>query len=221
MTNQNFIRIPLKNEKEWLNSRELKITGTLISAIVGENPYMTNTQAYQLFKGTFIMDDISNKPQVLYGKQAESHLRALFRLDNPQYKVIDPAEHELIVHKDYPYMAGSPDGFLVNKDGDLGILEIKTSEILSSQHREKWNNGNVPMNYYCQVLWYMFITGAKFAVLHAQLKYTEGKDQYTTRRNYEFYSEQVKDDIEWLRTKAIEFWKNVQENKEPNLIVNF
>lgn len=218
---EKFRRIPLKNKDEWLNERKLRITGTLISAIVGENPYMTNTQAYQLFKGTFVMDDISNKSQVVYGKKAEPFIRELFALDHPQYEVIPPNDNELVLHSEYDFMAGSPDGYLYDKDGNFGILEIKTSEIVSSQHREKWRDGNVPMNYYCQVLWYMFITNAKFAVLHAQLKYTDGVDVWTTRKDYEFYSEQVKDDIEWLRKSAIEFWKNVENNKEPNLIVKF
>lgn len=218
---EKFKRIPLTDRTQWLNERKLRITGTLISAIVGENPYMTNTQAYQLFKGTFTLEDISNKPQVIYGKKAEPFIRELFALDHPQYTVEAPNDNELIVHSDYDYMAGSPDGFLYDSNGNLGILEIKTSEIVSSMHREKWSNGNIPINYYCQVLWYMFITNAKFAVLHAQLKYSDGKDVWTTRRDYEFYLEQVKDDIEWLRTKAIEFWHNVQNDKEPNLIVKF
>jgi len=216
--------VEFNNEDKWLLSRRDKITGTIISAIVGENPYMTNVEAYHylLKDKDYERDDISNKPQVIYGKKAESLIRKLFALDHPEYVVIEPKEDsfELYENVENPFMAGTLDGIIVDKDGNKGILEIKTTEILNSRHKEEWGKGNVPSNYYCQVLWYMAITGFKFAILHAQLKYRDGEDVWTTRRDYIFKYENVKDDIEHLKKMAVQFWnEQYLKRKEPKLLV--
>ena len=216
--------VEFKDELSWLTSRQDKVTGTLISAIVGENPYMSNVQAYQyLMKDKqFELEDISGKPQVIYGKEAEKHIRNLFALDHPEYQVIAPSSEtfELYENVEHPFMAGTLDGVIVDKDGNKGVLEIKTSEVLTSRHREQWSKGNVPSNYYCQVLWYMAITGFKFAVLHAQLKYRDSGEVWTTRRDYVFKYDDVKDDIDYLKSKGIEFWREYYlKRKEPKLLI--
>lgn len=219
-----FNIVEFKDEFEWLKSRREKITGTLISAIVGENPYMNNVQAYHLLMQDkmFEREDISSKPQVIYGKEAEPLIRDLFALDHPEYKVISPPRDKFEIYEsvEYPFMSGTLDGVLIDKDGNKGILEIKTSEILSSRHKEQWSNGNIPPNYYCQVLWYMLITGFSFAVLHAQLKYRDKQEVWTTRRDYMFQYDNVKEDIEFLKQKAIEFWnENYLKRKEPKMLI--
>jgi putative phage-type endonuclease len=216
--------VKFKDEFDWLLSRREKITGTLISAIIGENPYMTNVQAYHLLMQDkmFEKENISDKPQVIYGKKAEPLIRRLFALDHPEYQVIDPVEdaYEIYESIEHPFMSGTLDGTLIDKEGKKGVLEIKTSEILTSRHKEQWSNGNVPPNYYCQVLWYMLITGYEFAVLHAQLKYRDKGEVWTTRRDYMFKLEDVKEDIEFIKQKGIEFWnENYLKRKEPKLLV--
>lgn len=74
-----------KNEKEWLLGRGNGIGGSDASAVVGMNPYKTNIKLFEEKTGRSIPEDISGKPYVIYGKEAEAYIRGLFRLDYPEY----------------------------------------------------------------------------------------------------------------------------------------
>lgn len=79
-------RIQFDSSREWLEARE-GIGGSDASAILGLNPYKTNQELWMEKKGQMSPVDISNKPYVKYGNDAESLLRALFSLDYPEYTV--------------------------------------------------------------------------------------------------------------------------------------
>ncbi|MCI9247468.1 MAG: YqaJ viral recombinase family protein [Clostridia bacterium] len=91
------------------------------------------------------------------GHEAEEHLRNLFALDFPKYEV-QHEEYKIIKHSEYPFLFASLDGTLIDKDtGEMGILEIKTTNILQSMQKEKWKE-KIPDNYFCQVLHYLNVT---------------------------------------------------------------
>jgi putative phage-type endonuclease len=176
----------------------------------------------QLWKektGRVEAEDISEKEYVKYGTQAEEHLRALFALDFPQYEV-QHEENKIIKHSEYPFLFASLDGTLINKEtGEIGILEIKTTNILNSMHKEKWNNEQMPQNYFIQVLHYLNVTGYEFVKLVAQLKYDD-KYKYTKVYTINRTDEGVEDGIKYLHEKEIEFWQQyVLKDKEPALLL--
>lgn len=70
----------LPNREDWLKHRT-KIGGSDASAILGKNPYKTNVELWKDKAFHLMPEDISDKPYVKYGIQAEPHLRALFSLD--------------------------------------------------------------------------------------------------------------------------------------------
>lgn len=72
---------------EWLKGRGHTIGGSDASATVGMNPYKTNEQLWLEKTGQAVPEDISDKPYVKYGQEAEPLLRELFKLDFPQYEV--------------------------------------------------------------------------------------------------------------------------------------
>ena len=147
----------LKNRDEWLQNRFKGIGGSEASAIVGMNPYMDNIKLWNIKTGQIVPEDISDKPYVKYGTNAEEHLRALFALDFPQYKV-EYVDNNSYFNDKYPFALASLDGTLIEKEtGRKGILEIKTTEILQSMQKEKWNQ-RIPDNYYIQVLHYILVT---------------------------------------------------------------
>jgi predicted phage-related endonuclease len=125
------------NEKQWLDERKSGVGGSEAAALLGMNPYMKNTDLYDIKKGIKQSPDINNVEAVIYGKKAEAPLRELFMLDHPEYEVeSDP--FKVYRNKDKPYILGSFDGILTNKEtGERGILEIKTTEVLQSMHKEK------------------------------------------------------------------------------------
>jgi len=114
----------------------------------------------------------------------------------------------------------SLDGQLVNKEtGELGILEIKTTNILQSMQKEKWKD-KIPDNYYCQILHYLNVTGYSFVVLKAQLKYDYDGDIRLETKHYKIMREDVEEDIKLLVEKEIEFWtKYVETDKRPPLLL--
>lgn len=206
------------NREQWLEERKKGIGGSDAATILGLNPYKTNIELWEEKKGIKEAQDISDKPYVKYGTNAEELLRELFKLDFPEYEV-SHQENTIIKHPKYPFLFASLDGQLVNKEtGELGILEIKTTNILQSMQKEKWKD-KIPDNYYCQVLHYLNVTGYSFAVLKAQLKYDYAGDIKLETRHYTILRKDVEEDIKMLEEKEIEFWKYVESNKMPPLIL--
>ena len=78
--------IVLKDREEWLQHRN-RIGGSDAAAIVNMNPYRSNMELWQIKTGQLEQEDISDKPYVKYGIEAEPHLRALFQLNHPQYEM--------------------------------------------------------------------------------------------------------------------------------------
>ena len=206
----------LASREEWLKHRS-RIGGSDASAIVGLNPYKTNTDLYLEKTGQKESPDISHKPYVEYGTKAEEHLRELFRLDFPQYQV-QYFDNNMYLNSKYPFAHASLDGELADEDGRRGILEIKTTNILQSMQKEKWRD-RIPDNYFIQVLHYLMVTEFDFVVLKAQLKSEFGGQIYLQTKHYFIERSEVVGDIEYLAEEERKFWQCVQARKKPDLIL--
>lgn len=206
------------NREEWLKNRLKGLGGSEISAVIGQNPYMTNIELWELKTGRKTPEDISDKPYVKYGVEAEKHLRELFKLDFPEYQV-EYIENNSFFNSKYPWAQASIDGWLTEKEtGRKGVWECKTTNILYSMQKEKWKN-QIPMNYYCQVLFYMAIIEADFAVLKAQLKTVFDGLPYLQTKHFKIEREEVQEDIDFLMKKGAEFWEYVKSDTKPPLIL--
>ena len=210
------------NHENWLAERKKGIGGSDVSAVVGYNPYKSNIDLYEEKIGVRTPEDISEKSFVKYGHDAEPLLVKLFALDYPQYEV-NYNDNFRVNHNDkYPFIFCTRDCDLIEKEtGRKGALEIKTTEVLNSMHKEKWDN-QIPNKYYCQILQY-FITDSQleFVWLKAQIKSDFGNgDIRLQTKHYLFERTELKEDIEWLEQAEVEFWNNnVLKNKIPNRIL--
>lgn len=204
------------SNEEWLQARKL-IGGSDASALVGLNPYKSNIDLWKEKTGRQKAPDISNEEFVRFGHEAEPHLREMFALDHPQYQV-GYLENNMFFNDKYPYAHASLDGWLTDQDGRKGVLEIKTTNILQSMQREKWND-RIPDNYYCQVLWYLMVTEFDFAVLKARLRSEWQGEIRVTVRHYFIDRKEVEEDIKELRQAGEKFWKAIQEDRQPYLIL--
>lgn len=209
--------IRLKNRREWLEHRNKYIGGSEASCIVGLNPYMTNLDLWELKTGRRESKDLSDNPFVEYGRNAEEYLRQLFKLDFPQYEV-NYIENNSVLNTKYPYAAASLDGWLTDELGRLGVLEIKTTNILQSIQKEKWDH-RIPDNYYAQVLWYMAVTEADFAILKAQLKYDYDGEIFLNTKHYKIERSEVEEDIEYLMDAGRKFAEHIRNDTKPNLVL--
>lgn len=207
----------LDSRDAWKENRRKGIGGSEAAAIVGMNPYMTNQELWQIKMGLFEPEDISEKPYVKYGTEAETHLRELFKLDYPHLKV-EYVDNNSWTNDKFPWALASLDGWITDQDGRKGILEIKTTEILQSSQKEKWND-QIPGNYFCQILHYMAVTEADFAILKAQLKTVFGGVPYLQTKHYMIERAEVEDDINYLMQKEKEFWQSVQTGRKPALLL--
>lgn len=208
--------IQLGSREEWLENRH-RIGGSDASAVVGLNPYKTNTDLWMEKTGQIVPEDISDKPYVKYGTNAEEHLRALFALDFPQYDV-EYVDNNMFLNDKFPWAHASLDGWLTDKDGRKGILEIKTTEILQSMQKEKWNH-QIPDNYYIQILHYLMVTEFEFVELKAQLKTVFNGVPYLQTKHYHIERSDVEEDIQYLAAEEEKFWKMVEGRRMPDLIL--
>lgn len=203
------------NRSEWLEERKKGIGGSDASIIVGLNPYKNNIELWEEKTGRKQAEDISEKPYVKYGVDMEDNLRQSFSIKHPEFEVIHE-ENAIVKHHKYPFLFASLDGILINKEtGEKGILEIKTSAILRSMQKEKWEN-KVPDNYFIQVLHYLNVTEFSFAYLFAELTYS---DDLQMTKTYKFDRNNFIEDIKYLQEKEIEFWKYVEEDKKTPLLL--
>lgn len=207
----------LTSREEWLKHRMQGIGGSEISAVVGLNPYMSNVDLWERKTGAVEPEDISGKPYVQYGTQAEPLLRELFKLDFPQYQVFYE-ENNSFQNTRYPWALASLDGWLRDENGRVGVWECKTTNILQSMQKEKWNH-KIPMNYFCQVLFYMAVIEADFAILKAQMKTEFDGVPYLQTRHYLVERADVQEDMDYLMEKGAAFWECVKSKEKPALIL--
>lgn len=187
------------------------------SAIIGCNPYMSNTDLWAIKTGRKSAPDISSNDHVAYGHAAEAPIRELFALDYPEYTVSYGGAFDMVYNPDYPWLFATLDGRLVEKaTGRHGVYEGKTTEILRSMQREKWRD-SIPQNYYTQLLHQLLATGWDFAVLHAQLKRVWDGEIRSERRTYRVERSEVQDDLDYLLEEEIRFWEYVQRDEMPPL----
>ena len=182
---------------------------------MGLNPYKTNEQLYYELIGAADPEDISAKPYVQFGIKAEPALRQLFRLNHPELK-ISYRKNNLVTRPDLPGAHASLDGWTADKAGRLGILEIKTTEIMASQHKEKWRD-RIPDNYYIQLLHYMMITGAEYADLTALLRWRFSGSVLQRIQEYHIEREEVAEDIALLEHSERQFIQAVKDRRKPAL----
>lgn len=208
----------LPNREDWLKHRT-KIGGSDASAILGKNPYKTNVELWKDKAFHLMPEDISDKPYVKYGTEAEKYLRELFKMDYPQYEMFYE-ENNMWTNDAYPFAHASLDGWLKDEAGRMGVWECKTTNILQSRQKEKWDH-RLPENYYIQILHYLMVTEFEFVELKAQLKsvFSDGT-VYLQTRHYHIERSDVEADIEYLADEERKFWTCVENMKAPPLVLS-
>lgn len=209
--------------EEWRMARQSHIGGSDAACILGLNPWKSNTELWEEKKGIRQPDSLEDNPLVLYGKRAEEYQRELFRLDYPELAVMYEPDN-MWYNTKYPWAHASLDGWLLRwtapeRNQELGILEIKTATISGAAQKAKWADG-IPQSYYVQILHYLMVTEAKFAILRAQLKYEiPDKERFAHIQHYRIERSEVEDDIAYLIEKEREFAESLKTSTPPARIL--
>lgn len=208
--------VTYRSRSGWLEHRT-GIGGSDAASILGLNPWTTNLDIYNYKTGRDIPPDISKKEVVKFGHEAEASIRRLYALDHPEMKVEYKANNSW-TNEDLPWAQASLDGWLTDKDGRFGILEIKTTEIMRDRDWDKWK-GHIPQNYFCQTLHYMAVLEAQFVELRAYIRYHSQGEKRIAIRDYHIERTDVVEDIEFLIEKERDFWENHVEKKIPPALI--
>lgn len=204
--------------EQWLAQRKLGIGGSDAAAVLGISPWKTNVELWEEKTGRREEKDISEDAYVQYGFDSEQFVRGLFALDFPQYEV-SHTENLSEQHRKHQQLRASLDGRLFETATErTGVLEIKASFINSRMDREKWKKG-MPQHYYTQLLHNMFVIGADFGILKARLISQWEDDLFITEKDYCIEYADRKEDIEHLIEKELAFWRMVETDTRPNLIL--
>lgn len=160
----------------WLKWRQEGIGGSDAASIMGVSPYRTVLQIYEDKLGIgkpFVPNWATNR-----GHELEPEARADYEL---RYQIFAPPA--LAIHKEYPWLRASLDGY----NEELGIiLEIKCGS--GKDH------GTVPEKYFPQLQHQLMVTGA--AVVHyysyvkgqGHLSIVEPDQKYIARLFFEEWS---------------------------------
>lgn len=209
--------IEAESREKWLEMRKNGIGGSDASSAVGLNKYRSNVQLWREKTGLESPEDISDKPAVAFGKNAEKHLREIYRLEHPE-NAVKYSEFGMYFSEKQPFMFATLDGEITTADGQRGVLEIKTATIQNPLQWDEWAD-RIPDGYYCQVLHQLACTGFDFAEILAYIRYFADGGKRSQIRYYHVGRQQVSADIEWLEKREKIFWRSVEENKCPPLIL--
>lgn len=203
-----------KTREEWLKCRRQGIGGSDAGCIVGANPWKSARQLWREKTGADKPDDISDKPAVRFGKEAEQHLRALFLLTYPEFSC-EYHEFRMYANDRLPFIFATLDGELTDQDGRRGILEIKTTTIQQAKQWFEWDDC-IPQHYYIQILHQLLACDwAEYVELFAHIRYQKGDEIRAALRKFRIERQDVAQDLQILEEREITFYKQWQAGTEP------
>lgn len=202
----------------WLKERRFGIGASDAASILGMSKWKSNEELWEEKVGIRQPEDISDKPYVQFGHDAEPHIRALFALDHPEFRVTYESPFKIIRNDEYPFIFCTPDGELEElATGRHGGFECKTTEIMSPAQWNDWKD-RIPDQYYAQVCHQMLAADWEFVILKARIRWrTRDGEWRIDARHYTIEREEVLDDIAELKKAEIRFWHHVQAKKRPAL----
>ncbi len=197
---QKLLEIPqfVQRSPEWFEQRNNAITASDIPTVLGENKYKS---AWSL-----LMDKCNANPKPFTGNEATrwgTHYEDTAIEVYSKLKDKEVLSFGLLIHRDYPWLGGSPDG--ITKDGIL--LEVKCPM------RRKIVEGECPEHYRSQVLLNLEICDLEVA---NYIEYIPGKSD----DDYQINIVEIKRDHQWFAEKVKimkEFWDSVVKYREEGI----
>lgn len=224
--------ISFKTKEEWLEFRLQGISATDVGALLGMGSFgKTKMDVYMKCVHHKEKKIDENSEVLLRGQMLEPLVRKSFMVDYSDiYQVKEPPKKGNWVWFDtnMDYFRGSLDGYLIRKqDGKKSVLEIKTVDVMRQADLQLWESGELPNQYYCQVLSYLAITGWMFAVLRARIRAYEynGKEKKLSQiitKDYYITTEdkKVRDEVRYVKKVVKDFWENnVLKKMVPSITI--
>lgn len=184
--------------EQWLENRKTGIGGSDAGAILGVSPYKSAYAVWADKLGKAAPDEDSEAMR--QGRDLEDYVARRFA-EKTGLRV--RREYGMLRNDEMPWMVANIDRRIIGVDAGL---ECKTSRDI---HMTRYKNGDFPMEYYCQCLHYMAVTGWSRWYL-AVLVY--GTELLT----FEINRADVEDDMTALIQAEEQFWRNcVLSGQQP------
>ena len=184
------------NEHEWLEARRHGISGSDALAAMGADPRKQRTALWiEKTQGRTVEE---NEAMVM-GRILEPAVKAGFTWKTGIAVIESDALYRSVA---WPWMLATPDGFVRNENGDLGLFEAKTTTVYLE---DDWADGNVPARAAAQTMHYLAVTGLRFAYVAVLI---DGKVQVR-------YFERDEELIAAIVTAEEELWGFVQRGEMP------
>ena len=214
-----LLKIPQYEQRspEWFSQREGKLTSSDAATALGINPYQ---KPYELlFKkcGHDLKPFIGNVA-TLHGQKYEDYAIEKYcrvmGMTNYNFGLIS-YEQVHGQHEEYYFLAGSPDGIVINNSDQTGepvLLEVKCP------YRRKIVLNEIPKYYYPQVQLNLFICGLRLADFIEYRPESPGKDEILN-------IVRVHLDMNWINKnflilqkfcKEVEHYRNIGIQNHPN-----
>lgn len=210
-------RKTFNSREEWLDGRTEHhgIGGSEAAAAVGLSPWQSILDLWKIKTGAELPRDLSGNAYVDQGVQMEPVLRDLYRKLHPEY-IIEHHPYDILYQEDRPWLFASLDGEIIERDTNRkGVLEVKTATPNGRAGWEKWNNGNMPPQYYAQCAHQLLATGFDFVRLFACLYTATNGDM--TLRQYEIERDEIAEDMTCLLQGEERFMSYVRRGTMPPL----
>lgn len=197
---QNAIKIATIKDlshDQWLELRRSGIGGSDAATIVGLNPYSSRLTLYADKKG--ILPEKEDTERMRLGRDLEDYVAQRFSEETG--KKIRRSGY-MWRHPTYEFILANIDREIVGEDS---FLECKTT---MNYERHDYDSGQIPMNYYCQCMHYMAVTGCEKAYL-AVLVFGKGFYWFEIKRD--------ENEINALIDNEVEFWQSYVLQDRPPL----
>ena len=194
-------------ESQWLEKRRESVGGSDTSTILGINSF-AGSSPVQVYLSK-IKGDSKSTASTSRGHYLEPYVLQQYAEKNKQHIVIKPAPDgmsRMFKHPDKDYIHGTPDGFIITRDGRIGILEFKTAD---SNGLYKWQAG-LPEMYMIQVQQYLDVLQANVDEFFTLDEPLFAEIAYLLGDSYDCIPFVERDDkrVELIHQAIDEFWHN-------------
>ena len=186
--------IKYETRDEWLRSRSKGIGGSDIAAILGANTHRTPYQVWE--DKTERGEKFEGNKFTRRGQYMEDAVSNYFE-DVTGHRLIKASDtDEILIHKQHPFILGSPDRRYFDSEGGKGVLECKTTMMSIDQDVD-----SLPKTWFIQLQWYLGLTGYKRGTIAwAELGYTSDFKHLEIDFNPMFFA--------YMVDEACKFWND-------------
>jgi len=196
------LRITIKNDKHWHELRRQNVGASDVACLFGASTFMSKFELWHQKRGNDM--GFADNERMLLGRELEAGI-ASAACKKYEWKFISCAG-QYYLHPTVDGMGCTPDGMIIESEGEghVGAIEIKNVDYI--QYRDKWKDDEPPLNYILQLQHQLAVTGLSYGYIVALIGGSELK-AYRYERNEEAIAKII--------SAINEFWQSVAEEKEP------